>query len=63
MTLNRRGNVRQEPEDVAGPGDESAVEADDRRVWVRPRLEELPPLRELTLQTGGGVGGDESVFP
>ena len=27
------------------------------RVWERPALTSLPPLTELTLQTGGGIPG------
>ena len=33
-----------------------------RAAWVAPRLAELPPLRALTLQSGGIVGG-QSMFP
>ena len=32
-----------------------------REPWVKPVIEELPPLTELTLQSGGGggpTGGD-----
>lgn len=29
-----------------------------RRPWVRPALEELPPLTSLTLQSGGPIPGD-----
>jgi hypothetical protein len=28
-----------------------------RRPWVRPALEELPPLTRLTLQSGGPIDG------
>ena len=39
----------------------------DRKAWVRPEIEDLPKLTDLTLQTGspipgtGGSGGS-SVF-
>lgn len=36
---------------------------DGPRPWIKPTVEELPPLRNLTLATGSGIGGDESVFP
>lgn len=29
-----------------------------RRLWVRPQVTELPPLVELTLQTGGAINGN-----
>ena len=29
-----------------------------RRPWVAPRVEELPRLTELTLQSGGGIPGE-----
>jgi hypothetical protein len=29
-----------------------------RRPWVAPRVEELPRLTELTLQTAGGIPGE-----
>jgi hypothetical protein len=32
-------------------------EAEAREPWVRPVIEELPPLTELTLQSGGPEGG------
>ena len=31
-----------------------------RKPWVAPALTQLPPLTELTLQTGGGIGGGGS---
>lgn len=34
-----------------------------RRPWTSPKVEDLPPLRDLTLQTGLPIGGGESVFP
>lgn len=40
-----------------------------KRVWQPPELQELPPLTELTLQTGGPIdgggdtgGGGSTVF-
>lgn len=40
-----------------------AGEAVGRRPWTPPAVEALPPLKELTLQTGDPIGGSESVFP
>ena len=34
-----------------------AREAASRRPWTAPRVQELPRLTELTLQTGGGIPG------
>jgi hypothetical protein len=41
-----------------------------RQAWVRPTLTELPPLTNLTLQTGPGIpggggigGGGSTVIP
>ena len=41
-----------------------------RRPWVAPRVEDLPRLTELTLQSNGGVpgeclpgGGGSTCFP
>jgi hypothetical protein len=28
-----------------------------RQPWTSPTIEELPKLTDLTLQTGGGIGG------
>lgn len=37
-----------------------------KRPWVKPEVTQLPPLTELTLQTGapigGGGGGGGTVF-
>ena len=38
-----------------------------RQPWVKPSLSKLPPLTELTLQTGGAIpggggGGGSTVF-
>lgn len=41
----------------------SSQEGCGHRPWTAPQLEELPPLRDLTLATGSGIDGDESVFP
>lgn len=38
-------------------------DAAPRRPWIAPEVADLPRLTDLTLQTGGGIGGDESVFP
>lgn len=29
-----------------------------RRQWVAPKVEEMPRLTELTLQTGAGIPGE-----
>jgi hypothetical protein len=46
------------------------IRPDARRPWVSPTLEELPPLTDLTLQTGPGIpggggigGGGSTVIP
>ena len=51
------------------PGTPIAGEA-QRRAWSRPRLDALPRLTELVLQTGGGIpggggtgGGGSTVIP
>lgn len=36
--------------------------APQRRPWQVPVVEDLPPLRDLTLQSGAAVPGDESIF-
>lgn len=30
----------------------------DRKPWLAPRVDDLPRLTELTLQTGGGIPGE-----
>lgn len=30
----------------------------ERRTWTNPAITDLPPLQDLTLQTGGIPGGD-----
>lgn len=42
------------PEGRAPQGDPPGA---DRRPWTPPRLEELPPLTDLTLQTGDPISG------
>ncbi|MGD8700481.1 MAG: hypothetical protein PVJ43_14385 [Gemmatimonadales bacterium] len=39
------------------PRDGESVEPRVRAPWVRPEVTELPPLTELTLQTGDPIGG------
>jgi hypothetical protein len=34
-----------------------------KREWSSPRVEAMPRLTELTLVTGEGIGGGESLFP
>jgi hypothetical protein len=50
---------------------QSPVSSDTSRraTWSQPRVDELPRLNELTLQTGGGIpggggtgGGGSTVF-
>lgn len=38
-------------------------EATPRKQWIAPTVIDLPRLENLTLQTGAGIGGSESVFP
>ncbi len=38
------------------PGGEPDGRA-DRAPWIRPEVEELPPLTDLTLMTGDPIGG------
>jgi hypothetical protein len=40
------------------PGTESHPKAPTRRPWIAPRVDELPRLTELTLQTGAGIPGE-----
>lgn len=53
-----RESVIRMPSDLAVRGEASA--AHTRRVWSAPALEELAPLRELTLQSP--IGGDQGGF-
>lgn len=32
------------------------------RTWVAPRITDLPPLKELTLQTGDVISGENPTF-
>jgi hypothetical protein len=47
----------------------SQAAATSRRPWISPRVDELPRLTDLTLQSNGGVLGDcdpnnpSSCFP
>jgi len=34
-----------------------------RKIWIAPTVVDLPRLENLTLQTGGTIPGDPSVFP
>lgn len=49
-----------EPQHPPAPQDQDNR---SRRPWSRPTIKDLPPLKDLTLQTGGAIGGGESVFP
>lgn len=47
---------------MAQPGiDRRSPQPAPRRAWVAPRVEDLPRLTELTLQSGPGVPGDCGV--
>jgi hypothetical protein len=35
-----------------------SAHAADRKPWLAPRVDELPRLTELTLQTGGSIPGE-----
>jgi hypothetical protein len=37
--------------------------ATPRKSWTPPRIDDLPRLENLTLQTGNPVDGDQSIFP
>lgn len=37
--------------------DEQSRDTPPRRPWKAPRIEDLPPLTELTLATGDPIGG------
>ncbi|MEO8563494.1 MAG: hypothetical protein ABI601_15550 [bacterium] len=34
-----------------------------RKTWIAPAVIDLPRLENLTLQTGGTIPGNGSVFP
>jgi hypothetical protein len=34
-----------------------------RKSWIPPRIEDLPRLENLTLQTGGPIDVNPSIFP
>jgi hypothetical protein len=34
-----------------------------RKIWIAPAVIDLPRLENLTLQTGGTIPGDPSVYP
>ncbi|HYW10921.1 MAG TPA: hypothetical protein VE871_03165 [Longimicrobium sp.] len=36
----------------------SALSAAPRRTWTAPRVDDMPRLTDLTLQTNGGIPGD-----
>lgn len=48
-------------DDRPDPQDPKAAPVTQRR-WKKPVVEDLPPLSDLTLQTGSSIGGGESVF-
>ena len=54
------------PVDRGGGSDDQPKVRRGKRPWVKPEVEQLPPLTELTLQTGapigGGGGGGGTVF-
>jgi hypothetical protein len=55
---------------VHGPDGAAQSSSDNRAAWNRPRIDVLPRLNELVLQTGGGIpggggtgGGGSTVIP
>ena len=38
-------------------------QAAPRKRWIAPTVVDLPRLENLTLQTGGTIPGDQSVYP
>lgn len=64
MTNDPQSAHAPNPQPVGTP-----VTREPRQAWVRPTLVELPPLTDLTLQTGPGIpgggglgGGGSTVF-
>ena len=41
--------------------DAASPAVQQRRPWTPPAVESLPPLRDLTLQTGGGIPGGDTA--
>jgi len=57
--FRRRSHEREEtghPPDQVDQGGGS----DAKRVWVKPEVVQLPPLTDLTLQSGLPIGGGEA---
>jgi hypothetical protein len=56
--------MKKDTQNAERPNDRPATDSarpDGRRAWVRPTVEELPPLTDLTLQTGPGIPGGGGV--
>jgi len=47
---------------LTGPGPDERRQPAPRGRWSPPEVEDLPPLKDLTLQTGDPLDGDESLF-
>jgi len=52
------------------PASQIVSERSSKQTWEKPSLRKLPPLTELTLQTGGAIpggggtgGGGSTVIP
>lgn len=47
------------------PEPRPAPAATPRKSWIPPRIDDLPRLENLTLQTGVGnpIDGGQSIFP
>jgi hypothetical protein len=61
VAVTPHGKVNPVPADRVNPQHEhrdgEPVEAGVRAPWVPPEVTELPPLTDLTLQTGDPIGG------
>jgi hypothetical protein len=40
----------------------TAIDGLPRCVWTKPEIVNLPPLTDLTLQTGSPISGGEGLF-
>jgi hypothetical protein len=62
VSLKLRNNISEQSQS-SEPVRASTESMTPRRPWVAPEVLDLPKLTDLTLQTGGGIGGGETVFP
>ncbi len=51
------------PDQTSTPSSAVRDASSMRKAWIAPSVTELPKLKNLTLQTGGSVGGNQSVIP